>query len=316
MPAMASSINFENLVFDLKYLPGQGDPRRIFQTMVELIDAVELTGTAFLKGIDPSLTFRIGIQETHSGSLVTKAFGMVMGKDGQRLPKNREAILGQGVASATKEVLKSQGKVDPKGHVNAKEVTERIAELQQESAQAYSRVNGDKVPLLIGKPISEKQMRSVMASLATGAFLLDQGDKVGITVNAETFELNPALKPYDAEIVAVESDQSALAMVDTGVGPKLVRVLTPRYGKSKGWEVIHQDQMYKAEILDKEWFDRIHEQFEEVGPKDQLLVDVEFEMHQTPSGKNSASCKIYKVIRLKKYHPESRPTIEGMEEPG
>ncbi len=220
------------MVFDLKYRPGEGDPRRIFRTMVELINAVEMTGMSFLKGIDPGLTFRLGIQETTSGSLITKAFGMIIGKDGQRLSKDREDVLSQGVASATKAVLKAQGKVDRKGHVDAKEVAERIAEIQQDSAQTYSRVIGDKVPLLISKPVSEKQMRSVMASLATGAFLLDPNDQVGITVDTEAYELNPELKPYDAEVVMVESNPAALAMVEAGDGPKMVRVLTPRYGKN------------------------------------------------------------------------------------
>jgi len=315
MQARVTAMDFDCMIFDLKYKPGEGDPRRIFRTMVELINAVEITGMAFLKGIDPGLSFRIGIQETASGSLVTKAFGMVLGKDGKRLPKDREDMLSQGVAAATKAVLKAQGRVDQKGHVNAKEVVERIAEIQQESAQDYSRLIGDKVPLLINKPVSEKQMRSIMASLATGVFMLEQDDKVAITVDTEAFDLNPDLKPYDTEVVTVEADAAAMAMVEEGFGPKLVRVLTPRYGKTKGWEVIHQDQTYKTEILDKEWFERIHEQYEEVGPKDQLLVEADFEMHQTPSGRHSASCQIHKVVSMKKYNPEGKATLEGMEEP-
>lgn len=315
MAATVTTMDFECLVFDLKYIPGQGDPRRIFRTMVELINAVELTGMAFLKGIDPSLSFRIGIHETNAGSLITKALGMVLGKDGECLPKDRQAVLGKGVAAATKEMLKGQRSVDRKGHVNLKEVTERIGEIQKESAQAYSRVKGDKVPLIMHKPMSEKMVRSVMASLATGAFMLDPNDTVGITVDAEPFVLNRELKTYDAEFTPCEPIPHALAMVDSTTDPRLVRVLTPRYGKRNGWEVVHQDITYKAEILDEGWFERIHEQFEEVGPKDQLLVDADFEMHQTPTGRNSARCLIRKVISMKKYRPDVDQALGNMEEP-
>lgn len=307
-----NSLDVEFMEFDVEYQKDEGDPRRIFKSMVELIDAVEMTGKVFLKGIDPALTFQLGVRETRSGSLITKVLGMVKGKNGERLPMDREAVLTQGIAEANKEILRAQRKLDRKGHVNEKEVAERIATIQKESAQAYSRVTGRSVPLLIGKPTSEKQMRSVMSSLATGAFMLGTGDRVGITIDSKTYDLNLELKPYEAELVQAETGPEALTMIDAGTGPKLIRVLTPRYGTTKGWEIIHEDNVYKTEVLHEEWFDRIHDQLDEVGPKDQLLVEAEFEMRRTPSGRTSAVCKIKRVISVKKFHSEAAELLDGM----
>lgn len=298
--------------FDLKYRKDEGDPRRIFRSMVELIDSVELTGKVFLKGIDSNLTFHLGVHETRKGSLVTKVFGMVKRKNGERLPKEQEAVLTKGIAEANKAILRAQGKVDKKGHINEKEVAEKIAALQKESAQTYSRATGRSVPLLVSKPASEKQMRSVMSSLATGVFMLEAGDQVGIVIDAEPFALNPDLRPYDAELVPLEMGLESMTMTEVGAGPKLVRVLTPRYGTPKGWEIIHEGQAYKTEILHAEWFDRIHEQLDEVGPKDQLLVEAEFEIKKTRGGRTSAICKINRIVSVKKYHPEVGEKLEGM----
>ena len=314
MPIATQPADVEFMQFAIEYDPYRGDPRRIFKAMVELIDAVEMTGKVFLKGIDPTLTFQLGVQETSSGSLLTKVIGMVKNKEGERLPMERESVLNQGIADASKTVLRAQRDVDQHGHVDEKAVAESICTIQSESAQAFSRTCGRTVPLLVAKPVSEKQVRGLMSSLATGAFILGPDDRAGFEVAGETIDLNRELKPYGVEAVAIDTGPDALSVTDAGAGPRLIRVLTPRYGTPKGWEVIHQDQTYKAEILHTEWYDRIHEQFEEVGPKDQLLVDAEFEMRRTPTGRSSAVCRINKVISVKKFSPESPEFLNGMED--
>ena len=312
MQIAGNTLDVELIEFDLKYRKDGGDPRRIFQSMVKLIDATETTGKLFLKGVDPALTFQLGVQETRAGSLITKVFGMVTGKDGKRLPKEQEAVLTKGIAEANKEVMRAQQKLDNSGHADEKDVAEKIAVLQKESATAYSHVSGKSVPIFIEKPVSEKQMRSVMASLATGAFMLDTKDSVGITIGAESFGLNQSLKPYQSEIAVAEITQEVQTTIDAGAGPKLIRVVTPRYETPKGWEIIHDNRVYKTEIMHKEWFERIHDQLDEVGPKDQLMVDAEFELKRMPSGKLSARCRVKEVISVKKFHPEDAETLEDL----
>jgi len=188
-----------------------------------------------------------------------------------------------------------------------------LADLQRETAQAYTRAIGDSVPVLIAKPISERQMQAIFAELATGAFFLEPKDSLGVTINDETFGLNPALKPYDINTLMTVADADPMAVIESGTGPKVIRVLTPRYGKKKGWEIVHQDRIYRTEVNDNNWYERIHEQFEEVGPKDQLLVEAEFEMHKTPTGRDSGTCRILRVISKKKYDPDVVPNLEGFE---
>ncbi|MBI3132444.1 MAG: hypothetical protein HYZ13_14100 [Acidobacteria bacterium] len=308
MQAIAQVLNHEFIEFDLKYKKDGDDPKRIFRSMVSLLEAVETTGKLFLKGVDPDLTFKLGVEETKAGSLITRIFGKITKKNGEELPKETEEALAKGIAEAGKAVLRSQQKVDKQGRVNEKELAEHLGALQKDVAQDYAKRTGQDVPILIKKPISEKHVQSIMGSLATGAFALEAGDQMKITVAEEPFDLNPELRP-STEVATVQMVATQEVHIEKGDGPKLIRVTTPRYGSPKGWEIIHNDKPYKAEILHSAWFERIKEQLEEVGPKDQLLVEAEFEMRTTPGGRSSGVCKVHRVISTKKYHPSQPPEL-------
>lgn len=251
-----------DFAFTIDFAKGTGDPRRVFDAAILLIDGFEALDGAVATSVDSQIKTLMVLEDIEAGSLKVWIRNLLERIDDRDLREGEwKRIVGKALAHARIVVLEFLN--DEKADAGA-----AIDLLRRELQQIAEDTNVKHLPAY--PPIHEAKLIGSMDALQEAKRALGPGDKLKIETDERVFEVDLSQTWEPSEVVPEPPDLLETESIGT-------IILTIRKAAMLGdamWQFGHGKITISAKILDEQWLEDFHDRKIPLFSGDALKCDV------------------------------------------
>lgn len=235
-----------DFAIEIDYIKGEGDPTRVFRSMISMIDACERMDSALLAAIDVRLRPMITLEDLEAHSLKSLLRTLVENiPNDALLHLDPKPLFGQYLLMGKKRIIDW---TNDKPTIT--KVTE-IAPLVDELNKLTGQTNVAKLPGF--SLVNPKAVLSSMAGISESLAMLNEGDTMMYASRAGNANFNSKFKLSSEDVENLLTEKSL-----TSQSTMFLKVKSPDFMGESKWQLKHGSTSLSATIEDKAWLAAYH----------------------------------------------------------
>ncbi len=292
----ASQDIFDCFELTIDFVPNQGDPKRPFKSMSELIDAFQIIENHLIGTIDVSLETEIVLEDIEKGSLKSKFRNIIKGIPDEAVKEfDWKKLVGQFLLKAKKRILVW---TDERNEINDRD---SIKSLEGEIKKIAEESNLKQLPIY--RNIPSDLLLSDILLIQNSLKHLEKTDKASYSYGSNSVDFNKNLKISNEIVREVLTKE----IIDN-TSEKIIKVKKPDYIGQSQWSFVFEGHLIDAKINDEQWLSNFQNRKIDVKPGDSLVVEL---FEQISYGyEMEVVYRHYEIIKVKKIiKPPTQTTI-------
>jgi hypothetical protein len=280
------------LVID--FVPGEGDPSRVFKAMSGLIDSMQNLDRHLMASIDFSLRPELVLDDVERGSLKARLRSVVEGIPDEALKEVEfKKILGPYLLKGKKAILNW---CSENSEINSRE---SVRELEGTLLKLAEETDLKELPAYA--PVQAQALLSDLSKMQESLHILDEGDNVTYGFDHHKIGLNKDLQISDQVVREVLTQQ-----VIKSSSVKIIKVKKPDYLGKSMWEFVYDGRSIDAKVSHDEWLFEFQHKGLPVKPGDSLKVTLYEEISYGYEGEI-----VHKHYEIEKVHEVIKPPSQS-----
>jgi hypothetical protein len=260
-----------DLVFEIDFRRGEGDPRRIFDAASELIAAFQKLDRAVIGSVSGSIEPALLLEDIEAASLKVYLRNVLNSLDDDALKTlDWKKQVGKYLIEAKYAALRwlDDGQSGRMGLFKLRDDLRGIAE------------RSDVLRFPAYAPIHEARLISALDDLQSAKRTLGTNDRLTIEAHGKVYEVNLKSTWLPSEAIKIEDATRETA----SYGEMILSVRKPDFMKDTPWLFSHGNHNLTARVFDEEWLKRFRAREVPILPGDALRCFVRFDFTYDESG--------------------------------
>lgn len=278
----------------IDFVPGEGDPSRVFRAMSGLIESMKSFDAHMAEAFDSSLHASLVLEEVDAGSIRAKLRNVITGVPDEALRDGDwKKLLGHFLLRGKYILLKWLDEKPMLAH------RDDIRVLEGELLRAAEETNLKLLPAY--SPPRAEVLLADIHSIQESMSLLEVQDVASYSYDGKTVEFNRDLA-ISGEIVREVLTREVVKQS----GTRVVKVKKPDYLGQSMWGLQYDGRAIDAKIYDTDWLGRFQSRHIDVRPGDSLKVSLYEEISYGYDGE-----VVHRHYEIEKVHETIRPSKQG-----